>query len=883
MPKDELVTKINLTRPGASAGGGGTVITVATGGGGGSVSNADMVDGLHAAMTPVAGQLLALNGLAQFPGSVIPDISATYVPVTRQIFAGNGLTGGGTLGANVTLELGTPSTLSSTTTNSALADSHTHAITATSSPVDGSLIKGDANGKINLPALDIGTLTGASAGRLFVQKSLVLGVEDSGALPNVGRAMRLFLDGTSSRGHVLAYDYTTSQALPLTLQDAGGNVLVGVWANDNGERLQVQGDLRLAYAFDVTKYATLSVGSGGNLTLAPTGALVLNPAGASVEPQTAYTVNLGSLQKKYLAVHAAELWVNTLVAVETLATIGGRVMVGPTTELLYDLSAAGNNSQAGVAPAPGYTYVRIKHNNFGVYDIGLMEAAGKVEFFRTENHPAHDADKCYKTIGAGDYEYYFARNLDGSGANAWYAGDALFNTGSQGEGFIDLYSVRGVANSSSAGPTILMNVRNSNNYNGWIENAALGNLKGIYGYATDTYGVAFGQYLSACWITADATHGIRIFQGASARLLSRWYATDEGAYHAGDILIGPDTDTNLLLSAGAISLRNQTTALIELTAVPPRINLAGWMLLDGGGIYQGTYQAGHAGDPDYPDTGLKIWSGLDFYGNLIGRIAGFAGGVEQWGADEDGKLKAGGGRIILDAEALSLSSEGDGATPPLNFYGDYDVLVGQINASWSSLLGLATLQVLGYANATMDMYVGARRSTAERAQVRFWAGNAGTAIHQIEFNVGTADGDKPLILTQTAVQVLANLQVYRNGNYYTAYPVVPLPTAATSTSWDGDAKTTADNGTLDLSAVFGLPAGIKGIMARLSVKAAAADRRASLRSANGASEALTARTQVANIYTHTSGFCPCDANGDVFWDCNGDLTNVYLEITGYVI
>jgi len=48
---------------------------------------------------------------------------------SRQIIAGNGLTGGGTLEADRTLTLGTPGTLTTESTNSVTATSHTHAIT----------------------------------------------------------------------------------------------------------------------------------------------------------------------------------------------------------------------------------------------------------------------------------------------------------------------------------------------------------------------------------------------------------------------------------------------------------------------------------------------------------------------------------------------------------------------------------------------------------------------------------------------------------------------------------------------------------------------------------------------------------------------------------
>ena len=66
------------------------------------------------------------------------DTSRAVVPsglkaamTDRDVLAGNGLTGGGNLGSDVTLNMGTPSTITSTSTNSVTADSHTHAISLT--------------------------------------------------------------------------------------------------------------------------------------------------------------------------------------------------------------------------------------------------------------------------------------------------------------------------------------------------------------------------------------------------------------------------------------------------------------------------------------------------------------------------------------------------------------------------------------------------------------------------------------------------------------------------------------------------------------------------------------------------------------------------------
>ncbi len=83
-------------------------------------------------------------------------------------------------------------------------------------------------------------------------------------------------------------------------------------------------------------------------------------------------------------------------------------------------------------------------------------------------------------------------------------------------------------------------------------------------------------------------------------------------------------------------------------------SLTGVLDIDaGGGIYQGN---GTFANP-LVGTGLKIWSDLipNGGGARVGRIAGYAGGVLQWGADTSGKLIAGGGLVTLDANGLTMT------------------------------------------------------------------------------------------------------------------------------------------------------------------------------------------------------------------------------------
>jgi len=112
---------------------------------------------------------------------------------------------------------------------------------------------------------------------------------------------------------------------------------------------------------------------------------------------------------------------------------------------------------------------------------------------------------------------------------------------------------------------------------------------------------------------------------------------------------------------------------------------------------------------------------------------------------------------------------------------------------------------------------------------------------------------------------------------------VPLTTPLTSTSWDGDTKGTGDRATVDLSAVFGVPAGVKAVLMTIQTTGDAANDYIRFGPNSGNSFALTCRTQVASQIMHASGIVPCDANGDVYCYTSGTVESVYVWIWGYFI
>ncbi|MCC7568694.1 MAG: hypothetical protein KO463_03650, partial [Candidatus Methanofastidiosa archaeon] len=149
-----------------------------------------------------------------------------------------------------------------------------------------------------------------------------------------------------------------------------------------------------------------------------------------------------------------------------------------------------------------------------------------------------------------------------------------------------------------------------------------------------------------------------------------------------------------------------------------------------------------------------------------------------------------------------------------------------------------------------------------------------------------------LVGQTTAGDILytSNLRPYRNSTAYTGYVVVPCSPALTHYDWDGDSKTVATH-TIDTSATFGCPAGIAGVFVRLLAKWA---------SAAGTGESVNVRAKGAgtgsalavhgnevggtNSYGERTGFCPCDASGDIEVVVAGALSaTVIVQIVGYIL
>ena len=120
-----------------------------------------------------------------------------------------------------------------------------------------------------------------------------------------------------------------------------------------------------------------------------------------------------------------------------------------------------------------------------------------------------------------------------------------------------------------------------------------------------------------------------------------------------------------------------------------------------------------------------------------------------------------------------------------------------------------------------------------------------------------------------------------------------LQTPLTSTAWDGDAYSTTGKTKIDLSAVFGAPAGIKAVYIRVWARDSASasnDAIWFLLSPDNIASSAPLRVRPSGLpndfWADSSAIVPCDANGDIYYQVSASGTgtmDVNIQIWGYEI
>ena len=456
------------------------------------------------------------------------------------------------------------------------------------------------------------------------------------------------------------------------------------------------------------------------------------------------------------------------------------------------------------------------------------------------------------SLASGSTVYNAVRNLDGSGANDWVEGSVFLALGESGDGRIEL--------NAYDTPRIQM-IQQGATYNQQKEIIRIGDLNGNWNYSSEEWGVAIGSYGSgSANITVDSNNGVRI----------NVYDTPIMEFKSTGAFI-----SNVLNMTGG-------DAAIAIGATPPTAK----------------------------DAGTGLWLSKDGLFSL-------ASNVYQVKIDAtDGSLYAGGGDIVLNANGLIFYGDIDWYDENSIFWrtristtydlygqlsfkipdehgvnGTLTVLNNNITTNDEAIIRLYSETKSHWAEVYLDNRYNNYSSLSLSVSTKFDRTELKLENTRVTLDVGNGSAStRVLYITDTYLRYYGKLRAYRNTTDYTGYIFVPLTTPLTSTSWDGDSFSTTAKTLIDLSAVFGVPDGVKAVMVTVAVRDSASqtsDTVLTLSPNNTAGVGIRFSPQYVNDrYGRTSGIVPCNANGDIYYqiDASGAGTfDVVLQIWSYWI
>jgi hypothetical protein len=358
-----------------------------------------------ATLTGTTNQITVTNGMGTITLSTPQNIHTTASPTFTAVNIGSTNTAGqavpGSRSLTITQESGGNITITNTGTAQDLTSNRTWAL-----GWSGSLVV--TRGGTGLTSIASGAMLYASASNTL--SALSIGTAGK-ILRSTGTAPEWW--PSSFAGEIPFIHATTGLTQGTLYWDNTSKILTLTNSSSSGTISQTSAHVMTLYPG----------ANDGTIRLGGTGATFTN-----VLPGRSLGASLGSATDRFLTIHAAELQVQTLVAADTLATTGGRVIVAYSTKLI--------NTVTDVA-----TVIQVEHNNLSLNDFVMFEARGKTEHMKIGTHGTPDAGKIYKTV-AGGFEYAVTRDMDKTGANQWEKGDALVNTG---VGFIEMFSEWGAS------------------------------------------------------------------------------------------------------------------------------------------------------------------------------------------------------------------------------------------------------------------------------------------------------------------------------------------------------------------------------------------------------------------------------------------------------
>lgn len=272
------------------------------------------------------------------------------------------------------------------------------------------------------------------------------------------------------------------------------------------------------------------------------------------------------------------------------------------------------------------------------------------------------------------------------------------------------------------------------------------------------------------------------------------------------------------------------------------------------------------------------------YGIGIGDYAG--GNYLSYNAEEAGalRLKGGAGGVTFDGEGLEINPIYVGGNP------------GPGYEPRRSKLRIGGMHIYHNQKVTMPLDTesiieSAASDITSRISLRMNEGTLESVTNRTAVNIYTDRVEITRISGSAKLLLVAGWLYSRIGGVdYKNYINVLLDTPLTSPSWNAAARSTTGPTLIDLSAVFGVPAGVKAVYVRAVVRDSAAWGTGNLAFFLGPSATyyyMFACTAFGgDLNNWSQGWVTCNANGDVYYRVLASGTgtmDVTLEIWGYML
>jgi len=278
------------------------------------------------------------------------------------------------------------------------------------------------------------------------------------------------------------------------------------------------------------------------------------------------------------------------------------------------------------------------------------------------------------SLASGSTVYNVVRDLDGSGANDWVEGSVFLELGESGDGRIEL--------NAYDTPRIQL-IQQGATYNDQSEIIRIGDLNGNWGYSSSKYGISIGEYVvnkQNIVLDEDGILRFSLYSTENLRignLNGAWgYATDEYGIAIGSY---SGSISNITIdSTNGLRMRSYDTTVLQIETDGDVVLWKNLKLTDDDAVI-----SIGATPPTTSGSGTGLW--IDKTG-----LYSLNAGTYQVKIDAtDGKLYAGGGKVIVDEDGISIETQQSFVSQgSINWLMPTDPIVNSITIGAAEIYGL---------------------------------------------------------------------------------------------------------------------------------------------------------------------------------------------------